>query len=70
MNKHATKSGIEYYRLGKDEQPPLGWAKFVVKMKQHGTNIQLPPHVIAAHSQEDAEKIVTEDYQVQGHGYL
>ncbi|MGD0464591.1 MAG: hypothetical protein ABSB74_19060 [Tepidisphaeraceae bacterium] len=70
MNQHKTPSGIIYYRLVKDETPPNGWARFIVLMKKHVTNMQMPPHFISARSREDAERIVAEDYQAEGHGYL
>jgi hypothetical protein len=70
VNQHKTKSGILYYRLLKDEIAPDGYARFTVLMKKHDTNAQMQPHFIAARSREDAKKIVVEDYQTEGHGYL
>jgi hypothetical protein len=66
----SSKSGTPYRRLQKKAKTPDGLALFVVKMKQHGSNIQMQPRFIATQSREDAEKVVAEDYQTDGHGYL
>ena len=70
MNKKTTKSGITYYRLLKGEVPPDGFARFPVLMKNRSDDCQMQPHLIAARSRLDAEKIVAEDYQKAGRGYL
>jgi hypothetical protein len=66
----SSKSDILYYHERNDEIPRGGWAKFAVMIKQQGANLQQKPDYIAAGSKGDAKKIIAEDYQTHGHGYL
>jgi hypothetical protein len=59
----SNKSGITYYRLRKDEQPPAGWEIFSAKEIHHATFGLVRHYRLAAQSEADASKIIEEDYQ-------
>lgn len=71
MNPYKSRaSGISYYRMRKDEATPDGWARFTVRVTDRETHEHLHTHFIAAKSEEHAQKVVSEDYQTRGDGFI
>jgi len=66
----SSGTNTSYYRMRDDETPPNGYAKFIVRVTDRETHFHLTNHFIATESLEDAKKVVDEDYQTQGRGFL
>lgn len=64
MTQHTSKSGIAYYRLLKDDPTPVGCLDYVIREIKRDSNRLAGNHFIAARKDEDAEKIVANDYQI------
>jgi hypothetical protein len=66
MCECLSKSGITYYQLSKDESTPPGWLDYIIKETKKDTHYFVGNHAIAAKTDDDAKKIMADDYQLPG----